>query len=128
MMVMMSSGPIGCLGPGALVCPESFESYERGRKFSATTALGMTETMRGSRDALRTVFSLLHGGQRGVVETWRLNIPGMADTYDMIHIAKRKLQQLVRKYAASIREAKQTMVCKDGPQPHCTRMQDGLMT
>jgi len=30
-------------------------------EFSATTALGITETMRGSREARRTVFSLLDG-------------------------------------------------------------------
>lgn len=57
--VMISSGSMGCRGPGALCCTVSCELCERGRKFSATTALGITETMRGSSEALRTVFSLL---------------------------------------------------------------------
>lgn len=32
--------------------------YDNGLKFSATTAFGITLTMRGSREARRTVFSL----------------------------------------------------------------------
>jgi hypothetical protein len=48
-------------GPSALGRMGSPVSSERGRKFSATTAFGITDTMSGSSDARRTVFSLLLG-------------------------------------------------------------------
>lgn len=36
-----------------------YDGWCKGRKLEATTALGMTETINGSREARRTVFSLL---------------------------------------------------------------------
>jgi plastocyanin len=46
----------------------------------------------------------------------------------MVDITQRELQELVRQYARGIREAKQTVVGEDGPQPHSPGMQYGLMT
>ena len=52
----------------------------------------------------------------------------MAHSDDMIHIAQRKLQQLVRQDTRRIREAKKRMIRKHSPQPHSPRMQNRLMT
>lgn len=71
-----------------------------GLKFSATTALGITETILGSSAARRTVFSLLkvgrlelaficHGGR---VLPEDASLPSMADANDMVHIAEGKFQ------------------------------------
>ena len=63
-IVMVSCGPRGCATGAAWneVFEELAFAYagcDTGRKFSATTAFGITETIKGSSDALRTVFSLL---------------------------------------------------------------------
>ena len=52
----------------------------------------------------------------------------MADTNNMIHIAKRKFEQLVRQDTSSVRKAKQGMVREHRPQTHCSRMKNGFMT
>lgn len=52
----------------------------------------------------------------------------MADTDDMVNVAQGELEQLVGQDAPSICEAKEAMICKNGPQTHGARMQDGLMT
>lgn len=63
-MVIVSSGPIGG-GDGrgsegeVGIWSGTRGVYDKGRKFSATTAFGMTETIKGSNEARRTVFSLL---------------------------------------------------------------------
>ena len=63
-MVMVSCGPScwGGGGGGRASCGFILRFFCRasGRKFSATTALGITDTMRGSREARKTVFSLLY--------------------------------------------------------------------
>lgn len=51
----------------------------------------------------------------------------MADTDDMVNVAQGKLEQLVGQDAPSIGEAEETVVCKDSPQAHGARMEDGLM-
>jgi hypothetical protein len=51
----------------------------------------------------------------------------MADTDDMIDIAQSELEKLIGEYAASICEAKETMVREDGPQAHGPSMQDSLI-
>jgi hypothetical protein len=57
-MVIVSLGPK--VRGIAAVLPSSASASEcdSGRKFSETTALGMTETISGSSEARRTVFSL----------------------------------------------------------------------
>lgn len=54
-------------------------------------------------------------------------IPSMAHTDDMVNIAQGELEELVRQYTASVCEAKKTVVCEDGPQAHCSSMQNGLI-
>ena len=95
--MIVSFGPITC-GAGRGSWPEVFstDGYDRGRKFSATSALGMTDTMRGSKEARRTVFSLLFRNQyvcfqRGA----QIHIPGMADTNNMVDITQNELEQFV---------------------------------
>lgn len=56
------------------------------------------------------------------------DVPSMADTDDMINVAQSELEQLVGENTPSICKAKQTVICKDGSQSHCTCMQDGLVT
>lgn len=62
--VIVSSGPIG-VGDGRGSAGElgiwsgALGVYDNGQKFSATTAFGITDTIRGSKEARRTVFSLL---------------------------------------------------------------------
>ena len=51
----------------------------------------------------------------------------MADANYMVHITQRKFQKLVGQNAGSIRKSEQGMICKDGPQTHCPRVQYGLM-
>ena len=51
----------------------------------------------------------------------------MTDAYDMIYIAQSELQELVREDCPSVCEAKETVICKDGPQSHCTGMQDSFV-
>jgi hypothetical protein len=104
----------------------AFESHESGRKFSATTALGMTETIKGSREALSTVFSLL-GRVSPALQTESQHAPGMADADDMVDVAESKLEKLVCKDAPRVGEAKQAVIREDGPQAHGPRMQYGLM-
>ena len=60
-MVMVSWGPRGRAGGGSWPkeCWGTSAGFVYGLKFSATTALGITDTIRGSSDALSTVFSLL---------------------------------------------------------------------
>lgn len=59
-MVMVSFGPMRCgTSDGGASGLLGRGLYDLGRKFSATTALGITDTISGSRDARKTVFSLL---------------------------------------------------------------------
>ena len=51
----------------------------------------------------------------------------MADTYDVVNITECKFEQLVRKNAGCVREAKERMISENGSQAHCSRVQDGLM-
>lgn len=62
-----------------------------GRKLEATTALGMTETIKGSSDALSTVFSLLRRVNSAFLH-YRQDSPSMTDTYHVVNIAKDELQ------------------------------------
>ena len=58
-MVRISVGLMEQGGDGVGFLDVEVEWWWRGRKFSAWMALGMTDTMKGSREARRTVFSLL---------------------------------------------------------------------
>lgn len=51
----------------------------------------------------------------------------MAHAYNMINIAQRELQQLVRENRSRVCETKQRVVRKHRPQPHRSRVQDSLM-
>jgi len=51
----------------------------------------------------------------------------MTDANDMVHVTQGKLEKLVRKYASRIRESKETVIRKNGPQPHSPRMQNRLV-
>jgi hypothetical protein len=51
----------------------------------------------------------------------------MADTYNMIDVAQRKLQKLVRENCPCVSEPEKTVICKDCTQPHSASMQDSLM-
>ena len=55
------------------------------------------------------------------------NSPSMANANNMIHITKGKLQELICKNTGSVRESEKGMIREHSPQPHCPRMQDGLM-
>lgn len=55
------------------------------------------------------------------------DIPGMADAYDMVHVAQSELQELIGKYSPGVCEAKETVVRKYCPQPHGSSMQYSLM-
>lgn len=46
----------------------------------------------------------------------------MTDTDDVVDVAEGEFEEFVSKDAPSIREAKQAMVRKDGPQAHGPRM------
>jgi hypothetical protein len=109
-----------------LRCVGPFPSHETGRKFSATTALGMTETMSGSSEALSTVFSLLRRVSPAP-QTGGQTVPGVADADDVVDITERELEELVGENAPRVGEAKQAVVGEDGPQAHGPRMQYGLM-
>lgn len=56
------------------------------------------------------------------------NIPGVADTDDVVHVAEGELEDLVCQDAGSIRKAKQRVICEDGTQTHGPTMENGLMT
>jgi hypothetical protein len=58
----------------------------------------------------------------------KASIPCMTDTYTMVNVAERKLEQLICQDTRGISKAKERMVGKDGPQPHGPRMQVGLVT
>lgn len=51
----------------------------------------------------------------------------MADAYDMIYVAQCELQELVGEDSSRVSKAKETVVCKDGPQSHSSSMQNCLM-
>jgi len=98
-MLMISCGPKWCgigFGNGMFAVPlcklRIGECDERGRKFSATTAFGMTDTISGSRDARRTVFSLLNivsvGEPSGMQQR---PIPCVANTNDVIDVTQGEL-------------------------------------
>jgi hypothetical protein len=55
------------------------------------------------------------------------DLPSMTNADDMIHITHNELQQLIRQYTGSIREAKQRVICEDSPKTHRSSMQDSLM-
>lgn len=52
----------------------------------------------------------------------------MAYTYDMVHIAQRKLQKLVREDCSCVRKAKEAVICEDSSQSHRPGMQNSFMT
>ncbi len=58
----------------------------------------------------------------------RVIIPGMTDTYDMVNITQRELQKLICKYACSICESEEGVVCEYSSETHRPRMQDRFMT
>lgn len=45
----------------------------------------------------------------------RGDIPSMRNTDDMIHVAQRKLEQLIRENTRRIRKPKETVIRKHGP-------------
>jgi hypothetical protein len=51
----------------------------------------------------------------------------VTDADDMVYITESKFQELVRKDAACVREAEQTVIRKDSPQSHGPGMQYGLI-
>ena len=55
------------------------------------------------------------------------HVPSMANANDVIHIAQRKLQQLIRQNTRRIREPKKRMIRKHRPKPHSPSMQNRLM-
>jgi hypothetical protein len=52
----------------------------------------------------------------------------MTDTYDMVNITQRELQKLICKYACSICESEEGVVCEYSSETHRPRMQDRFMT
>lgn len=46
----------------------------------------------------------------------------------MIHVTENKFQELVRENARGVGEAKQRVICEHRPEPHCSCVQDSLMT
>lgn len=92
-------------------------------------ALGMTETMRGSSEALKTVFSLLRDGlaDHCIIGIRRASIPCMAHADAVIYITESKLEQLVGQDASGISKPKERVVGKDGPQTHGARVQNRLI-
>jgi hypothetical protein len=73
------------------------------------------------------VFSLLSNfsTHSSIAET--RSIPGMADAYNMVHVAQGELQELVCKYSPGVCKAKKTVICEDCPQPHRSSMQDSFV-
>lgn len=55
------------------------------------------------------------------------DVPGMAHTNDMAHIAERELQKLIRHDTRSIAKPEQTMVREYCHEPHRPRVQKSLM-
>lgn len=104
------------------------ECDERGRKFSATTAFGITDTISGSRDARRTVFSLLNVVSVGQPSGIELHlIPCVANTNDVIDVTQCELQKFVRQYTSSVCEAEERMICKNSSKSHGSGMQNSFM-
>lgn len=145
-MVIMSLGPRRCGDASGAKDTLGEVGQSRGRKFSATTALGMTETMRGSSEARRTVFSLLLmtwsvGGQTLQGDGWRWCkvivssisseicwlSPCVAHANTMIYVTEDELEELVRENARSVGKSKQRVIREYRPQPHCSRMEYALM-
>lgn len=137
-MVIGSLGPRGwaLVGGGGgggsewlllLVVATAYSEGWRGLKLEATTALGMTLTMRGSNEARRTVFSLLVNvsGRPSVGSARR--VPSMTDADDMVDVAEYEFEQLVCQDTGCICKAEQTVIRKDGAQTHCPSMEDGLV-
>jgi hypothetical protein len=56
------------------------------------------------------------------------HVPSMADTDRMVYITQRKLEELVGQNGGGIGESKKRMVGKDGPQSHCSCMEDSFST
>ncbi|OKO97841.1 hypothetical protein PENSUB_9767 [Penicillium subrubescens] len=52
----------------------------------------------------------------------------MADTDRMVHVTQCKLEELVGQNGGGIGESKKRMVGKDGPQSHCSCVEDGFST
>jgi hypothetical protein len=52
----------------------------------------------------------------------------MRNTDDSIHIFQRSNHEFICENASSIIEAKETMVCENGPNAHEMRMQNAFMT
>ena len=122
--VIVPSGPIGLWRAGEVLGFASRASWERGRKFSATTALGMTETMRGSREALRTQFSLLRRVRCSLLVVGGVGYaPCVTDADYVVHVAEGELEELVREDAASVCEPEETVIREDSPQAHGSRME-----
>lgn len=53
--------------------------------------------------------------------------PGMANTNDMVDIAKRELKKLVRQYTRSISEPKEGMIGKDRLDAYIACMKDAFV-
>ena len=93
-MVIVSCGPRCWDGRGGGRASRLLEDdslllalESKGLKLSATTALGITETINGSKDARRTVFSLLGGSQTQLRYSHLRGVPGVANANDVINIA-----------------------------------------
>ena len=52
----------------------------------------------------------------------------MTDANNVVHVAQRKLQQFIRQDAGGVCEAEQGVVGENGPQAHCSGMDNGLAT
>lgn len=56
------------------------------------------------------------------------HVPSMADTDRMVHITQCEFEELVGQDGSGIGESKKRVVGKDGPQSHCSRMENSFST
>lgn len=56
------------------------------------------------------------------------HVPSMADTDRMIHITQCEFEELVGQDGSGIGESKKRVIGKDGPQSHCSRMENSFST
>ena len=57
-----------------------------------------------------------------------VNIPSVADTNCMIHIAQSEFKEFVSQYGARIGESEERVIGEDGSETHSPSMEDGFST